>query len=110
MIEMIDTIGIESIIIILAAILLVFWIQRKRIKDLIWEHVEEIEDAASSFLVSELSNTESMRRKWAYNLYDKLPPALKVFMSKEAFKKFVDRTFETLRKELETKPGKDGKE
>jgi hypothetical protein len=88
-----ETFGVKTVIVVAIAILIVFFIQRKRIADIIWDYVLSLEDEFESFVGDELQEQESQTREWMYHLYDSIPANLRMFISRKTYEKLVDLSF-----------------
>ena len=95
-IEMIKGLGIPSIVIIAVMVLMLVYIQRDKLKDIIWELVLEAQSEVEEYVKGELTDDESKTREWIYSLYDAIPTSLRVFISRGGYERIVDDYFEYL--------------
>lgn len=88
-----ETFGVKTVIVVAIAILIVFFIQRRKIENVVWDYVLSLEDEFESFVGDELQEQESKTREWMYHLYDNIPANLRMFISRKAYEKLVDLSF-----------------
>ena len=96
LIELVNYLGAPTVIFILLTVLGVFYLQRDRIKNAVWEFVLEMGDDVQEYIHDELTGENTVSKEWLYTFYDNIPKQLKVFMSRKAYEKIVDKYMQKL--------------
>ena len=91
--ELVGAVGVQTAVIVLLGIGILFVVQRKRLADMVWSYVLDQAEEFESFVGDELEQQESQTREWMYAWYDSLPATLRTFMSRKTYEYIVDQSF-----------------
>lgn len=75
-----------GVLVIVIAIILYVWAERKEARDLAYNLLREVEAHAREYGLETLDQ----KRTWVYKWYDYLPPSMTALVSEKAWRKIVD--------------------